>query len=61
MTCDDVVIALGLKSENKLAKELLAADPMNTYVIGDADKVNNIRYATRTAYDAVLTMESRIL
>lgn len=61
LECDDVIIALGLKSENKLAMELVAADPMNVYVIGDADKVNNIRYATRTAYDAVLTMESRFL
>ncbi len=39
----------------------MADDPMNVYVIGDADQVNNIRYATRTAYDAVLTMESRFL
>ena len=61
MECDDVVIALGLKSENKLANELYEADPMNTYVIGDAYSVKNIRNATRTAYDAVLTMESRIL
>ena len=61
LACDDVVIALGLRSENCLAKALSAADPMNVYVIGDADHVANIRNATRMAYDAVLTMESRIL
>jgi 2,4-dienoyl-CoA reductase-like NADH-dependent reductase (Old Yellow Enzyme family)/thioredoxin reductase len=55
------VIALGLQSENALARELYAADPLNTYIIGDADRVRNIRHATRTAYDAVLTMESRLL
>ena len=56
---DSCVIALGLQSENSLAMELNAADPLNTYIIGDADQVKSIRHATRTAYDAVLTMESR--
>ena len=59
--CDDVIVALGLKPENKLAEALMERDPVNTYVIGDAGGVKNIRNATRTAYDAVLTMESRIL
>lgn len=61
MEADDFVIALGLKSEHALADELYALDPQNTYIIGDANRVKNIRYATRTAYDAMLTMESRIL
>jgi thioredoxin reductase len=61
MEADDCVIALGLKSESALAGELYALDPMNTYIIGDADRVRNIRYATRTAYDGMLAMESRIL
>jgi len=61
MEADDCVIALGLKSEHALADELYALDPQNTYIIGDASLVKNIRYATRTAYDAMLTMESRIL
>ena len=56
-----MIIALGLKPENNLAKALMEKDPVNTYVIGDAGGVANIRNATRTAYDAVLTMESRIL
>lgn len=58
LECDDVIIALGLRSENKLAKELYACDPMHTFIIGDASEVKNIRNATRTAYDAVLSMEA---
>ena len=61
LVCNDIIIALGLRPENALAQKLMQKDPMNTYVIGDADGVKNIRNATRTAYDAVLTMESRIL
>ena len=58
LTCDDVIIALGLKSENRLGYELYAEDPMHTFIIGDAYSVKNIRNATRTAYDAVLSMEA---
>ena len=58
LTCDDVIIALGLKPENKLGWELYADDPMHTFIIGDAYEVKNIRNATRTAYDAVLSMEA---
>ncbi len=59
MEADDCIIALGLRSDNALANELYAQDPINTYIIGDAEHVANIRHATRTAYDAVLNMESR--
>lgn len=61
LTCDDVIIALGLKSENRLAEQLKEWDVPGIYVIGDARKVKNIRHATRTAYDAVLAMEAEIL
>ncbi len=58
--CDDVIIALGLKSENRLAGQLKEWDYDSVYVVGDARKVKNIRHATRTAYDAVFAMEAGV-
>ena len=53
LLCDEVH-----KYGAKLAYELYAEDPMHTFIIGDAYSVKNIRNATRTAYDAVLSMEA---
>ena len=61
LSCEDAILALGLRPEDRLGQQLLQEAPMSTYIIGDAGGVKNIRNATRTAYDAVLTMESRIL
>ncbi|MCI9134921.1 MAG: FAD-dependent oxidoreductase [Lachnospiraceae bacterium] len=61
LSCEDAIIALGLRPEDRLGQQLLQEAPMSTYIIGDAGGVKNIRNATRTAYDAVLTMESGIL
>ena len=58
LACDDVIIALGLKSNCQLGRELYAEDPMHTFLIGDAYEVKNIRNATRMAFDAVLSMEA---
>lgn len=51
---DTVVIALGLKSENKLAQEITSLMPMSTYVIGDADGVETIRKANKTGFDVAM-------
>ncbi len=60
LLCDDVIIALGLKSENRLVEQLKEWDYDSVYVVGDARKVKNIRHATRTAYDAVFAMEAGV-
>ena len=51
LTCDDVIIALGLKSENRLADQLKEWDVPGIYVIGDARKVKNIRPVSYTHLD----------
>ncbi len=58
LACDDAVIALGLRSNSELGRELYQENPMQTFLIGDAYEVKNVRNATRTAYDAVLAMEA---
>lgn len=58
LPCDDAIIALGLRSNSGLGQELYAKNPMQTFLIGDAYQVKNIRHATRTAFDAVLAMEA---
>lgn len=54
LAADTVVIALGLKSENKLAAEISALMPLDTYVIGDADGVETIRKANKTGFDVAV-------
>lgn len=51
---DSVVIALGLKSENKLAEKIIPILPLDTYVVGDADGVETIRKANKTAFDVAV-------
>lgn len=51
---DTIVIALGLKAENKLAEELLSIMPLDTYVVGDADGVEALRKANKTGFDAAM-------
>ena len=58
LTCDTMIIALGLKADQSLGNTLSQENPFSTFVIGDAYQVKNIRNATRTAYDAVLAMEA---
>lgn len=61
LACEDAVIALGLRSNRNLGDVLYAKEPLQTYLIGDACEVKNIRHATRTAYDAVIAMEAFLL
>lgn len=49
---DYVVLSLGAKSENALYNELNNAG-INTYLIGDAEKVGRIADATRSAFECV--------
>lgn len=54
ISADTIVIALGLKPENKLAQELSSIMPLETYVIGDADGVETIRKANKTGFDVAV-------
>lgn len=54
IAADTVVIALGLKSENRLAAEILSFMPLGTYVIGDADSVDTLRKANKTGFDIAM-------
>lgn len=54
--CEKVVLALGSKSENKLAKELSAAG-FDVTAIGDAKKVGKIADATKAAYLTATSIE----
>lgn len=49
---DFVVLSLGAKSENALYNELKNSG-INTYLIGDAEKVGRIADATRSAFECV--------
>lgn len=51
ISADAVVLALGVRPENSLYKEL--ADRKNVYVIGDANKVGRIADATMGAFECV--------
>ncbi len=51
-----MVLALGSKSENKLAKELSAAG-FDVTAIGDAKKVGKIADATKAAYLTATSIE----
>ncbi|AZV58058.1 FAD-dependent oxidoreductase [Clostridium sp. AWRP] len=51
MEADSIVIALGLKSQNKLAEEIMPILPVDTYIVGDADKVGTVRKANKNAFD----------
>lgn len=53
--CDKVVLALGSRSENRLAKEL-SEKGFNVVSIGDAQKVGKIADATKAAYQAALNV-----
>ena len=53
---DNVVLSIGVKSENKLYKEL--KDKVdNLYIIGDAEKVGRIANATSSAYKLATTIK----
>jgi 2,4-dienoyl-CoA reductase-like NADH-dependent reductase (Old Yellow Enzyme family)/thioredoxin reductase len=54
MEADAVIIALGLQAQNNLAEKLLPLNPLNTYVVGDADGVKNIRKANYTAFNCAM-------
>lgn len=54
LAADTIVIALGLKPENKLAQEIQSMMPLDTYVIGDADGVETIRKANKTGFDVAM-------
>ncbi len=53
--CDKVVLALGSRSENRLAKEL-SENGFDVVAIGDAQKVGKIADATKAAYKAALNV-----
>lgn len=52
---DNVVLSVGVKSENRLFKEL-EGTRANVYLIGDAKKAGRIAQATRTAYELALKL-----
>ena len=54
--CDNVVISLGVRSDNKLYKD--AKDKFERiYVIGDADKTGRIASATKEAFETALKIK----
>lgn len=54
--CDNVVISLGVRSDNKLYKD--AKDMFERiYVIGDADKTGRIASATKEAFETALKIK----
>lgn len=53
---DSVIIALGLKPENELALQLVRRDPLNTYIVGDAGGIHNIRSANDAAFFAAVEL-----
>lgn len=54
--CDNVVISLGVRSDNKLYKD--AKDMFERiYVIGDADKTGRIASATMEAFETALKIK----
>ena len=52
---DNVVLSVGVKSENRLYKELEGTQK-NLYIIGDAQKAGRIAHATRSAYEIALNL-----
>lgn len=52
---DNVVLSVGVKSENRLFKELEGSHK-NVYIIGDANKAGRIAQATRSAYELALML-----
>jgi NADPH-dependent glutamate synthase beta subunit-like oxidoreductase len=56
LDCDTAVIALGLTSNNKLAQEINQLMPLNSFVIGDADSVDNIRNANFSAFNIAVEL-----
>lgn len=52
---DAVVLAVGVRSVNDLVEE--TRKNFNTVVVGDADKVGRIANATRSAFDAALSLK----
>ena len=51
ITADAVVLALGVRPENRLYEEI--KDRNNVYIIGDANKVGRIAEATKGAFECV--------
>ncbi len=52
VSTDFVILSLGAKSENSLYTELKKTG-VNTYLVGDAEKVGRIADATRSAFECV--------
>ena len=52
---DNVVLSVGVKSENRLYKELEGTH-RNLYIIGDAEKAGRIAQATRSAFETALKL-----
>lgn len=55
ITSDALVLALGSRPKNSLYKELEKRN-VNSFNIGDSNKVGRIRAATEAAYNAVMTL-----
>lgn len=56
LACDEVVLSLGVRSENKLYEEIKDKF-QNVYLIGDAEKPGRIADATHAAFDCAMKME----
>lgn len=54
VAADAVILAVGVRSVNNLVEE--SRKHFNTVAVGDADKVGRIVNATRSAYDAAVTL-----
>ncbi len=52
---DNIVLSVGVKSKNRLFKELEDAH-RNVYIIGDAEKTGRIAQATRSAYELAVKL-----
>jgi NADPH-dependent 2,4-dienoyl-CoA reductase/sulfur reductase-like enzyme len=50
LKADYIIDALGMKSNTEVAEQFMYLIP-EVYIVGDADKVGNIRYANLMAYD----------
>lgn len=54
ITADTCIIALGLKSENKLAKEIQEKLSVKTYVVGDCNSVGTVRSANMEGFNVAV-------
>jgi len=57
LKADNVVLSLGVRPDNGLAKKLQELGVKNVYTVGDADKSGTIADACHSAYDTVMTIK----